>query len=97
MDGKSPDRYRLRLFVAGHTARSLQAIAHVREFCRQRFDDHCALEVIDVYQAPERAEADGVMAVPSLLLVEPPPVRRFVGDMSDPARLLAFFTDGEGA
>jgi len=36
----------------------------------------------------ERAASDQVIAAPTLLRVWPLPVRRFIGDMSDPDRLL---------
>jgi circadian clock protein KaiB len=43
-------KYVLRLFVAGATARSRQAVLRVRQLCEAELKDNCKLEVIDIYQ-----------------------------------------------
>ncbi len=49
------DQYVLRLFVAGATDRSRQAILRVRQLCATELKDNCDLKVIDIYQQPELA------------------------------------------
>jgi circadian clock protein KaiB len=80
--------YRLRLFVAGSSARSLRTVDELRQLCRRDLGDRVDLEVVDIYQQPELAERDRVVAAPTLLRLSPAPVRRLVGDLSDPARVL---------
>lgn len=80
--------YRLRLFVAGNTARSRLAIENLRLFCALHLKGRFDLEVIDIYQQPELAERNQVVAAPTLLRIEPLPMRRIVGDLSRTDRVL---------
>jgi circadian clock protein KaiB len=41
------------------------------------------LEVIDVYQQPILARNGQIIATPTLVKELPPPVRRFIGDLSN--------------
>ena len=44
--------------------------------------------IIDIYQHPEMAEINQVVAAPTLLKMEPEPVRRIIGHLSNEARVL---------
>ena len=74
-------KYILRLFVAGATARSRQAVLRVRQLCEAELKDNCTLEVIDIYQQPELARANQIVATPTLIKELPQPVRRFIGNL----------------
>jgi circadian clock protein KaiB len=74
-------RYVLRLFVAGATDRSRQAVQRVRHLCGTELKGHCTLEVIDIYQQPELARANQIVATPTLIKEFPRPVRRFIGNL----------------
>jgi circadian clock protein KaiB len=76
-------KYVLRLFVAGATARSRQAILRVRQLCEAELKDNCKLEVIDIYQQPKLARANQIVATPTLIIEFPPPVRRFIGSLAN--------------
>ncbi len=78
----------LRLYVAGSSFRSTRAIQNAKEMCETHFGGQYQLEVIDIFQQPERAKADNVLAVPVLIRRAPPPIRRFVGDLSNRPRVL---------
>jgi circadian clock protein KaiB len=80
--------YVLRLYVAGTTPRSARSIANVREICEQHLAGHYRLEVIDLYQQPQMAEAEQIVAAPTLIKELPAPVRRVLGDMSRTERVL---------
>ena len=70
----------LRLFVAGATARSRQAVLRLRQLCEAEREVDCRLEVIDIYQQPELARANQIVATPTLIKEFPQPVRRFIGN-----------------
>jgi circadian clock protein KaiB len=82
------DTYVLRLYVTGSTPQSLRAITTLRRLCERHLAGRYDLEVIDIYQQPERAEAADIVAAPTLIKQLPPPLRRFVGDLSSEERLL---------
>jgi circadian clock protein KaiB len=82
-------KFVLRLFVAGATARSRQAVLRVRELCAAELKDNCTLEVIDIYQQPALARANQIVATPTLIKEFPRPVRRFIGNLVNIAGLFA--------
>lgn len=82
------DQYVLRLYVTGLTPRSTQAIAALRELCREHLADRHDMEVIDLYEHPEVAKAKQLVAAPTLVRELPLPVRRLIGDLSDAQRVL---------
>ena len=82
------ERYVLRLFVAGMTPRAGRAIENVRNVCKEHLDGRFELEVVDIYQQPELAKGEQIIAAPTLLKMLPLPLRRIIGDMSDRDRLL---------
>jgi circadian clock protein KaiB len=84
----SAGTYVLKLYVAGHTARSVRAIENIRRLCETSLRDRYTLEVFDVYQQPELASKVGLVAAPTLIKHMPPPLRRMIGDMSDTERVL---------
>ena len=81
-------RYVLRLFVTGMTPRSLDAIATIKALCKERLQNY-DLEVVDIYQQPALAIDEQIIALPTLIKKEPPPLRRMIGNLSDRDRLLS--------
>ena len=86
--GKGGPEYVLRLYIAGTSARSNQAITNIRRICDEQLKGRCDLEVIDIYQQPILAAGAQIIAVPTLIKKLPPPLRRFIGSMADVDRIL---------
>lgn len=82
-------KYFLRLYVAGATARSRQALRRVYQICEAELKDNYELEVIDVYQQPELAREHQIVATPTLVKEFPRPVRRFIGNLLNTAGLVS--------
>ncbi|GAN51779.1 hypothetical protein ME121_5873 [Methylobacterium sp. ME121] len=82
------ERVRLRLFVAGTAPRSLRAVEVLRRVCEAHIPGRYELEIVDIYQQPELAERDGILAAPTLLKLAPGPERRLSGDLLDEGRVL---------
>ncbi|MFN7934872.1 MAG: circadian clock KaiB family protein [Bryobacteraceae bacterium] len=78
----------LRLYVAGLTSRSTAALANLKAVCEAHLKGRYELEVCDIYQQPELAQREQVVAVPMLIRRLPPPVRRVIGDLSREDRIL---------
>ena len=76
------DLYVLRLYVAGLTDRSAQAVERVRELCQENLKGRYELEVIDIYQLPVLAKGEQIIATPTLIRVLPTPLRRYIGNLS---------------
>ena len=79
----------LRLYVAGLTPRSSRAVANTQKLCDNELRGIYRLEVIDLYQQPQLAQDEQIVALPALVKRLPLPLRMVIGDMSDPDRVLA--------
>ncbi len=80
--------YLLRLYVTGMTPRSLRAIENIKIICQEHLEGRYELEIIDIYQQPELAKDRQIIAAPTLIKELPPPLRRFIGDLSDKEKIL---------
>lgn len=80
--------YVLRLYVSGMTPNSLKAVENVRKICAEHLEGRYQLEIIDIYQQPIFAKEGQIVAAPTLVKELPPPLRKFIGDMSQTERIL---------
>ena len=80
--------YLLRLYVAGHTAKSLAALANLRRICEEHLAGRYQLEVVDLLENPALARGDQILALPALVRQLPPPVKKIIGDFSSAERVL---------
>ena len=80
--------YVLRLYLTGHTDRSLRAVQAVRTLCEQYLKGRYDLEVVDLCEQPDRAQVAQIIAAPTLVKELPLPLRRLIGDLSDTDRVL---------
>lgn len=88
VNASQSEAYRLRLYIAGATPKSLRALTQVRQVCDEYLQGRYELEVIDLYQQPTLAEGEQIIAVPTLIKKLPLPLRRIIGDLSKTERLL---------
>ena len=80
--------YVLRLYVSGMTPNSILAVENVRKLCEEHLEGRYQLEVIDIFQQPIFAKEGQIVAAPTLVKELPPPLRKFIGDMSQTERIL---------
>ena len=78
----------LRLYVAGGAPNSVQALVNLERICQQHLQGHYQLEIVDVFEQPLRALADGVIVTPSLTKLSPLPAAQVVGNLSDKNKVL---------
>jgi circadian clock protein KaiB len=78
----------LRLYIAGAAPNSLRAIANARAICEAYFPSRHELEIVDLLEHPQRALADGIIVTPTLLRLQPSPVSRVIGNLSDTKQVL---------
>jgi len=77
------DTYRFVLFVTSSSPRSQRAAENLRGVCAAALGDRFEIEVVDVLERPDLAEAERVIATPTVLRLYPSPSRRVIGDLSD--------------
>jgi circadian clock protein KaiB len=83
-----PERYKLRLYVAGQTPKCLVAFANLKRICEEYLTGQYDIEVVDLLQTPALAQGDQIFAIPTLVRKLPEPVRKIIGDLSNTERVL---------
>jgi circadian clock protein KaiB len=81
-------KWKLRLYVAGQTPRSLAALANLQRICKENMSGRYHIEVIDLVKTPDLAQRDQIFAIPTLVRKMPEPIKRIVGDLSNLERVL---------
>ncbi len=82
-------RWTFSVYVTDSSPRSLNALQNLTALCETHFPGRYTIEVVDLLKVPERARADSIVAVPTVVRTAPVPVRRVIGDLSDVARTTA--------
>ena len=85
---QAKEKYVLKLYITGMTARSQQALRSIKKIIKENPDNNFDLEVIDIYQQPTLAKGDQIIAVPTLIKKLPAPLRRLIGDLSQEDRII---------
>lgn len=75
-------RSHFRLYVAGDSRNSLDAVANLSAICREWLPQQHEIEIVDVFREPGRALADGILMTPTLVRTGAAPVR-IVGTLNE--------------
>ena len=82
------DHFHLRLYVAGHTGKSIAAVANLRRVCEEHLKGRYEIELIDLLQNPRLAAGDQILAIPTLIRRLPTPLKRIIGTLSNTEQIL---------
>jgi circadian clock protein KaiB len=85
---RKPQSFKLRLYVAGQTPKSIRAFANLKVLCEEHLQGRYQIEVIDLLEHPEMARGDQIVALPTLVIKLPRAVRNIIGDLSNTDRVL---------
>jgi circadian clock protein KaiB len=80
--------YQLRLYVAGHTTKSVAAIKNLSSICESHLAGRYSIEIVDLLENPKLAAGDQILAVPTLVRKLPTPIKKIIGDLSNKERVL---------
>ena len=80
--------YVLRLYITGASPNSIRAVNNTKHICEEYLTGRYSLEIIDIYQTPELAGTEQIIALPLLVRKAPLPQRRMIGDMSQTDKVL---------
>lgn len=85
---KAAEVWKLRLYVAGQTPKSLAAFGNLKRLCEEHLKGRYTIEVVDLVKTPRLAKDDQILALPTLVRRLPEPVRKIIGDLSNTERVL---------
>jgi circadian clock protein KaiB len=80
--------WRLRLYVAGATTKSMTALQNLKTICEKHLAGKYEIEIIDLLKTPALAQGDQILAIPTLVRKLPEPIRKIIGDLSNTERVL---------
>ncbi len=80
--------WEMRLYVAGETDRTRNALDNLRNLCDIYLKDRCHIEVVDLRKHPEIAAKKEIFAIPTLVKELPLPVRKLIGDLHSTENVL---------
>jgi circadian clock protein KaiB len=83
-----PEKYELRLYIAGQTPKSVTALKNISKYCKEHLDGKYSIEVIDLLKNPQLAAGDQIFAIPTLVRKVPVPIRKIIGDLSNEEKVL---------
>lgn len=86
--GETLEHWRLCLYVAGQSPKSLKAYANLIRLCEEHLEARYDVEIVDLVENPELAAGDEIIAIPTLVRRLPAPMRKIIGDLSDSDRVL---------
>ncbi|HEX5223442.1 MAG TPA: circadian clock KaiB family protein [Verrucomicrobiae bacterium] len=81
-------KWQLRLYVAGQTQKSSEALANLKRICDTHLAGRYRIEVVDLVKKPSLAAGDQILALPTLVRKLPPPARKIIGNLSSEHRVL---------
>jgi circadian clock protein KaiB len=82
------ETYRLRLYVAGQTPKSILALRNLKHICEEHLQGRYEIEMIDLLVSPQLAAGDQILALPTLVRRLPEPIKKIIGDLSNTDRVL---------
>jgi circadian clock protein KaiB len=86
--------WRLRLYVAGQSPKSLRALSNLKALCEEHLAGRYEIEVVDLVEQPSLARSDDILAIPTLVRHLPAPLRKIIGDLSNTERVLVGLSIG---
>ena len=81
------DKIVLRLYVSGMSPKSMEAIENIRTLCDNFKEEDYDLQIIDIYQQPEKATQDQIVFSPSLIKLLPLPKKVLIGTLYNTDRV----------
>ena len=66
----------------------MRAVRNLKEICEAHLAGRYELLIIDIYQQPDLAAQEQIIAAPTLIRVRPLPRRQLVGDLSNRTAVL---------
>jgi circadian clock protein KaiB len=77
-----------RLYIKGMYPDSVSALISAKVICNQYLPGRSTLEIIDTLNEPERALADGITKIPTLIKLSPSPLQSLSNELEDPQQIL---------
>jgi len=82
------ETYKLFLYVAGTTPKSLEAFSNLKKICEEHLKGQYSITIVDLLKNPKLAKGDQIIAIPTLIRKLPEPIKKIIGDLSNKEKVL---------
>lgn len=89
--------FKFRLYVAGETLNSSQAVSNLTALCLTYLPGQHEIELVDVLRNPKRALKDQIFMTPTLVKFAPFPTGKIIGTLNQTQLLLQALGIGTSA
>ncbi|KTD46270.1 circadian clock KaiB family protein [Legionella quateirensis] len=79
----SKKEWQFILYIAGETPHCMLTLANLKNFCNLYLPEQYKIDVIDLRLCPERAQSEEIIAIPTIIKLQPDPKRYIIGDFSN--------------
>jgi circadian clock protein KaiB len=86
--GKKNKSWKLVLYTAGMTPKSMEAFANLKQICEEHLKGQYTISIVDLLKNPKLASGDQIVAIPTLVRKLPPPLKKIIGDLSNTEKVL---------
>lgn len=83
-----PVIWKFRLYIAGDSPHSIQALSNLEAMCREYLNGQCEIEIIDLLREPQQYLKDDILVTPTLVRYVPGPVCTLIGNLSNRQEVL---------
>lgn len=80
--------FEFMLFIGGYTKSSLKAVENLKSILDTEYSDQYTLGIVDLFENPELSYKFKVFATPTVIKLQPSPIRRIFGDLSNKENVL---------
>jgi hypothetical protein len=80
-----------RLYIKGMLPESVRALIVTKAICEKYLPGKVSLEIIDAMREPQRALADGITEIPTLVKVSRDPIIQISNEFEDPEQIIDAF------
>jgi circadian clock protein KaiB len=77
-----------RLYITGMNSDSVKALITIKAIRERYLSGNSYLDIVDTLREPERASADGITNIPTLVKLWPSPMKRVSKEIEDPEQTL---------
>ena len=78
----------LKLYIWDGFERSQEAEAELLTLVNDIPSELIEYEIVDLHKTPDRAEEDKILATPTLVKLNPPPIRKVIGSFGNKGKVL---------
>jgi circadian clock protein KaiB len=73
----------LKLYIVNESVQTKTIIQNIKDACNKDLKLKLKLKVINILEEPHLAMEDRILATPTIIKEQPPPIIKLVGDLSD--------------